>query len=185
MELRQVFDDLVRFETVLWAALDTLLRKECHVALGSFNVMMIIDATPQCRVQDIASALCITVGGTSQAVDRLEAAGRCVRRANPEDRRSSILELTPAGTELLASAGVVFDAELQRLLGAPLSATALKQLGRRCPRCAGRQPRTRCTRPRRWWQRGGLNVPVDPLSATVVATHPTALAMSASCGAGR
>ena len=129
MELRQVFDDLVRFETVLWAALDTLLRKECHVALGSFNVMMIIDATPQCRVQDIASALCITVGGTSQAVDRLEAAGRCVRRANPEDRRSSILELTPAGTELLASAGVVFDAELQRLLGAPLSATALKQLG--------------------------------------------------------
>lgn len=129
MELRQVFDDLVRFETMLWAGLDARLRADCDVALGSLNVMMIIDETPQCRVQDIASALCITVGGTSQAVDRLEAAGRCVRRANPEDRRSSILELTPAGAELLVSAGVVFDAELRRLLAAPLSATALKQLG--------------------------------------------------------
>jgi MarR family transcriptional regulator, organic hydroperoxide resistance regulator len=129
VELRQVFDDLVRFETMLWASLDARLRKECDVPLGSFNVMMIIDATPHCRVQDIASALCITVGGTSQAVDRLEAAGRCARRANPDDRRSSILELTGAGEELLATAGVVFDDELQRLLGAPLSAAALKQLG--------------------------------------------------------
>ena len=129
MELRQVFDDLVRFETVLWAGLDARLRKECDVPLGGLNVMMIIDATPQCRVQDIASALCITVGGTSQAVDRLEATGRCVRRANPGDRRSSILELTPAGSALLDTAGVVFDDELQRMIGAPLSATALKQLG--------------------------------------------------------
>lgn len=129
MELRQVFDDLVRFETVLWADVDARLRRDCDVGLGSLNLMLVIDRTPQCRVQDIASALCITVGGTSQAVDRLEAAGRCVRRANPDDRRSSILELTPAGATLLAAAGAVFDDELERLLGAPLSATALKHLG--------------------------------------------------------
>ena len=129
MDLRQVFDDLVRFETVLWGALDQRLRRECGVTLGSLNVMMVIDSTPQCRVYDIAAALAITVGGTSQAVDRLQAAGWCRRRPNPEDRRSSILELTDDGTALLANAGPVFDGELDRFLSAPLSATDLAQLG--------------------------------------------------------
>jgi MarR family transcriptional regulator, organic hydroperoxide resistance regulator len=129
VELRQVFDDLVRFETVMWNRLDARLRTECKVTLGSINVMLVIDRTPQCRVQDIATALVVTVGGVSQAVDRVEAAGWCLRRPNPGDRRSSILELTSAGAALLATAGVVFDDELERLLGDPLSATALKQLG--------------------------------------------------------
>ena len=129
MELRQVFDDLVRFETVLWNRLDARLRAECQVTLGSFNVMLVVERTPQCRVQDIASALAITVGGTSQAVDRVEAAGWCSRKTNPTDRRSSLLELTPTGTTLLASAGTVFDDELERLLADPLTPTALKQLG--------------------------------------------------------
>src|SRR3954463_15125232 len=128
-DLRQVFDDLVRFETVLWGSLDARLRQECEIGLGSFNTMLVISQTPQCRVQDIAAALAITVGGTSQAVDRVEAAGWCIRKANPEDRRSSILELTPAGEARLATAGVVFDDELERLLRAPLSKAALTQLG--------------------------------------------------------
>jgi DNA-binding MarR family transcriptional regulator len=129
MDLRQVFDDLVRFETVLWGAVDQRLRTECAVTLGGLNAMMVIDATPACRVYDVAGALAITVGGASQAVDRLEAAGWCVRRPNPEDRRSSILELTDEGAARLASAGPVFDAELERFFRGPLSATALTQLG--------------------------------------------------------
>lgn len=129
MDLRQVFDDLVRFETILWGAVDTRLRHESGVALGSLNVMLVIDSTPQCRVYDIAGALAITVGGTSQAVDRLEAAGWCLRRPNPDDRRSSILELTEAGAEALARAATVFDEELETFLRVPLSATALAQLG--------------------------------------------------------
>jgi len=128
--LRGVFDDLVRFETVLWARLDARLREECGVGAAGFNVLLVIDSTPQCRVFDIATALEITVGGTSQAVDRLEAAGRCRRVPNPADRRSSIVELTPAGQALLATAGAVFDDELDRLLREPLTATALQHLSR-------------------------------------------------------
>ena len=101
-DLRQVFDDLVRFETILWGAIDARLQEECGVGLASLNAMLVIDATPLCRVHDIARAVAITVGGASQAVDRLESAGLCARRANPADRRSSIVELTPEGTELLA-----------------------------------------------------------------------------------
>ena len=128
MKLRQVFDDLVRFETVLWAALDQRLRRECDVSLASVNVLLVIDSVPLCRVQDIASALAITVGGVSQAVDRVEADGWCRRRPNPEDRRSSILELTKAGKQTLERCGAVLDAELGRHLRDPLSATALNNL---------------------------------------------------------
>ena len=127
-DLRVVFDNLVRFETVLWGAIDTRLRQECGIPLGSLNVLMVVDTTKQCRVLDIAQALAITVGGTSQAVDRLEARGWCLRRANPGDRRSSLLELTAEGTVVLASALQVFDEELGRLLGDPLSAAMLGEL---------------------------------------------------------
>jgi MarR family transcriptional regulator, organic hydroperoxide resistance regulator len=128
-DMRQVFDDLVRFETMLWSAIDDRLQTECGTSLASLNIMLIIDATPNCRVFDIAQALAITVGGTSQAVDRLEAAGHCRRRSNPMDRRSSILELTPAGTSLLEIAAPAFDRELDRLLRAPLSEVAITRLG--------------------------------------------------------
>jgi DNA-binding MarR family transcriptional regulator len=128
VDLRDVFDDLVRFETVLWNTVDARLQRDCGVTLSSLNVMMIIAATPSCRVLDIANALSITIGGTSQAVDRLEAAGRCARHPNPADRRSSVLELTAAGQELLATAGVVFDEELETFFRDPLSTTALDDL---------------------------------------------------------
>jgi DNA-binding MarR family transcriptional regulator len=127
-DLRQVFDDLVRFETILWAAIDGRLQEECGVGLASLNGMLVIDATPRCRVQDIAQAVAITVGGASQAVDRLESAGLCVRRANPSDRRSSIVELTPKGKQLLGIAAPVFDRELDRLLRAPLPGAALRHM---------------------------------------------------------
>ncbi len=127
-DLRQVFDDLVRFETILWGVVDGRLQEECGISLASMNAMLVIDATPLCRVYDIARAVAITVGGASQAVDRLEAAGLCARRANPADRRSSIVELTLEGTELLGIAAPVFDRELDRLLRAPLPSTDLTRL---------------------------------------------------------
>jgi DNA-binding MarR family transcriptional regulator len=129
MDARAVFDDLVRFETVLWNAVDARLAAEVDVSLGSFNVLLVVDATPACRVQDVAAALAITVGGASQSVDRLERRELCVRRPNPADRRSSIVELTPSGRELLERGGAVFDRELDRLLVAPLDRAALQQLG--------------------------------------------------------
>jgi DNA-binding MarR family transcriptional regulator len=127
-DLRQAFDDLVRFETILWNEVDGRLQEECGVGLASLNGMLVIDAIPHCRVHDIARAVAITVGGASQAVDRLESAGLCARRANPSDRRSSIVELTPKGKKLLRIVLPVFDSELDRLLRAPLPGTALTHL---------------------------------------------------------
>ena len=129
MDLRQLFDDLVRFETDLWNEIDARLRREADVPLGSLNVMLVIARTPACRVNDIASALSITIGGASQAVDRLEKRDLCTRQANPSDRRSSIVRLTATGQELTDSAGLVFDRELAARLAGPLSPGELSRLG--------------------------------------------------------
>lgn len=127
--LRTLFHHLVRLEIELWDALDQRLQAELALSMGNLDVLQAIARTPDARVQDVASELSITIGGTSKAIDRIEAAGNCARRPNPQDRRSSIIELTPAGADLLARALVIFDAELQLRLGAVLPAETLTRLG--------------------------------------------------------
>jgi DNA-binding MarR family transcriptional regulator len=109
---RQLFHDLVRFETEMWDAIDARLRTDVELPLSWFEPMAIIGELDGCRVNDIADALSITVGGTSKLVDRIEAAGLCVRRPNPDDRRSSLISLTPHGEQRLAAGVVAFDDEL-------------------------------------------------------------------------
>ena len=128
-DLRQVFNDLIRFEIELWNAVDARLKREFDLPLTHFEPMSVMDRLPNCRVYDIASELGITTGGTSKLVDRIEASGYCRRLPNPEDRRSSLLELTPAGRRLFAEAGEAFDDELERRLGAAVPERTLRQFG--------------------------------------------------------
>lgn len=86
VDLKLVFHELVK----LWDAIDARLRSECDLQLAWFEAMQLLDRLPEARVQDIAAEFSITVGGTSKVVDRVEAAGLCRRRPNPNDRRSSV-----------------------------------------------------------------------------------------------
>jgi DNA-binding MarR family transcriptional regulator len=126
-DLRQLFNEIVRFEIELWNAVEARLKAEFGLPLTHFEPMSVMKRLGPCRVYDIASELRITTGGASKLVDRLEANGHCRRRPNPADRRSSLLELTPAGRRLFASAGAAFDDELERRLGAPLSERTMRQ----------------------------------------------------------
>src|SRR5258707_3282858 len=99
------------------------------VEARSLEPMRVMSKYPACRVFDIKEELSITVGGTSKLVDRIEAAGLCRRRANPDDRRSQIIELTPAGRRLLAKATKTFEDELQARLRAVLTVRSLHQIG--------------------------------------------------------
>ena len=128
-DLKQLFSDLIRFETELWNAVDARLRAEHDLPLHKFEPMQLIASTPHCRVYDIAGALSLTTGGVSKIIDAIEASGYCKRRPNPDDRRSSIIELTPAGKRLLAKATTTFETELEERLGSALSDRALKELG--------------------------------------------------------
>jgi DNA-binding MarR family transcriptional regulator len=126
-DLRRLFNDIIRFEIELWNALDLRLKTEFDLPLTHFEPMSVIDRLPRCRVYDIARELGITTGGTSKLIDRIEASGYCRRLPNPEDRRSSLLELTPEGQRILAEAGAAFDDELQSRLGAAVPERTLRQ----------------------------------------------------------
>jgi DNA-binding MarR family transcriptional regulator len=110
-----LFTDLVRVETRLYNAVSTRLREQQGLSLGQFEFLEIIDRIPGCRVLDIVGEIAITVGAVSKAVDRLVATGWCVREPHPQDRRSSVLRLTPEGETMLAAARPVVEAELTSL----------------------------------------------------------------------
>ncbi|MDR3031735.1 MAG: MarR family winged helix-turn-helix transcriptional regulator [Kitasatospora sp.] len=105
-----VLVDLIRVETRLYNAVSARLRAQQGLGLGQFEFLEIIDRVPGCRVLDLVAEVAITVGAVSKAVDRLVEAGWCRRVANPEDRRSSLLRLTPEGEARLAAARPVVEA---------------------------------------------------------------------------
>jgi MarR family transcriptional regulator, organic hydroperoxide resistance regulator len=126
-ELLDLFHQLIRFETELWNAVDARLRAEFDLPLSRLEPMQVIARRSSCRVYDIAEELSITIGGTSKLVDRIEAAGYCVRRANPDDRRSSIIELTAAGRRISAKATKMFEDELRTRIGSAVPGRSLRQ----------------------------------------------------------
>ena len=151
MNLRQTFDDLVRFETELWNGIDATLQHECGVTLGTFNVLLVVSHTADCRVNDLAAALSITVGGASQAVDRIESRGLLERKPNPANRRSSLLALTASGRRTVEKAGTVFDETSSRLgspnRSHPAPSTGSQRTSRRCGRRASGARAIEETRP--------------------------------------
>jgi MarR family transcriptional regulator, organic hydroperoxide resistance regulator len=126
-DLLDLFHQLVRFETELWNAVDARLRADFDLPLTRLEPMQVIARRPSCRVNDIAEELSITIGGTSKLVDRIEAAGYCARRANPDDGRSSVIELTAAGRRALARAAKIFEDELENRIGSAIPARSLEQ----------------------------------------------------------
>jgi DNA-binding MarR family transcriptional regulator len=129
VDLKVLFSELIRLETDLWNAVDARLRSEHDLPLTWFESMQVMSKYPACRVFDIKEELSITVGGASKLVDRVEAAVLCRRHANPDDRRSQVIQLTPAGRRLLAKATKSFEDELQSRLGCLVSEQALEQFG--------------------------------------------------------
>ncbi|HUA44061.1 MAG TPA: MarR family winged helix-turn-helix transcriptional regulator [Solirubrobacteraceae bacterium] len=127
-DLKPFFNELVRFEVEIWDAVDTRLRAEHDLSLSRFEPMRIIASTPDCRVHDIARALSLTTGGTSKLVDQIEVAGHCRRRPNPNDRRSSIIELTATGKRLVQKATRTVEDELDKRIGSVLPDRSLQQL---------------------------------------------------------
>lgn len=128
-DLPRLFDRLTRFETELWNAVDRRLRAEHGLPLNRFEPMRVIAERSRCRVWDIANALSLTLGGTSKLVDRLEESGLCRRLPNPDDGRSSLIELTAEGAALHERAAASFSAELAERLALALPSRSVDRLG--------------------------------------------------------
>ena len=127
-DLRQVFRDVGRVQAQLEAAVNLRLQGELGLPLVLFDSMTAIADTECCRVQELAAGLGVSAGSASKLADRLCALGYCRRLPNLEDRRSCLLQLTPAGHQKLAAAARSVDRELERLLRPVLSATQIAEL---------------------------------------------------------
>src|SRR3954449_2378025 len=55
------------------------------------------------RPTDLTNASMLTSSGTTKRLDRLEHAGLIEREPDPDDRRGTLITLTPAGHELIDS----------------------------------------------------------------------------------
>jgi DNA-binding MarR family transcriptional regulator len=127
-DLRRVFSDVGRVQAQLEAAVNLRLQRELGLPLVLFESMTAIADTESCRVQELAVGLGVSAGSASKLADRLCALGYCRRLPNPEDRRSCLLQLMPAGQRRLAAAARSVDQELERLFRPVLSAAQITEL---------------------------------------------------------
>jgi DNA-binding MarR family transcriptional regulator len=125
----ELFAEFVRLEIELWNGLDAHLQSSAGITLAQFQALSAVRKNAgSARVQDISTELMITVGATSKLVDRLERDGLAVRSANPDDRRSSVINLSAKGQGALTVADVAAEAHLRRVLGTTLSAERAESL---------------------------------------------------------
>lgn len=98
---------LTRLDAAM-AALRNRLRDHMGVAGIDLSVLQFVSRAESgerpVRVKDLASHLGITGPAVTTAVDRLERAGHLVRRPNPDDGRSRLIELTDTSRAQYAAA---------------------------------------------------------------------------------
>jgi DNA-binding MarR family transcriptional regulator len=93
------------------ALLDGLVRRQrraskadLDVTHGQLRVLRTLDnADRALRLSELAHQLGIVPRSATSVVDDLEAAGLVARQPDPDDRRATLVNLTPAGTKLLTT----------------------------------------------------------------------------------
>ena len=99
---------------------------------GEFDVLAALRRAGEpyvLRPTDLFTSLMITSGGLTARLDRLEAAGLIRRRRTDEDRRSFLVELTPAGKKKIEAAFRA-DMELENKMVEGLSESERAELVR-------------------------------------------------------
>ncbi len=107
----------MRSETRLYNALNERLRAAHGIVTSQLELLRFVGHHPGARVADIAETFAIGIGASSKGLDRVERSGWVRRVPNPTDRRSSLVELTASGTQLLEQAEVTFAETLAALVG--------------------------------------------------------------------
>ena len=94
---------------------------------SQFDIVVTLGNTPGMSFKDLGEKTLITKGTLTGVVDRLEAQKLVRRRAAPEDGRSMIVSLTPAGERLFERAFTAHLAHMRLALG-KLDAARLAQI---------------------------------------------------------
>ena len=136
------FDTLVRLEIELWNEIDARLHDDDGVTLARFQAPQrrgtSTTAGPACTRSHRISASRSARPASSSTGSSSDGTAR--REPNPDDRRSSLIALTPDGVRRHAAATATFAAAAEAALPADLRGDELDALTRRLDGVAGTWP---------------------------------------------
>jgi len=96
---------IMRAHQILLNQLDRLLRPfGLTFARYEALVLLSFSRTGALPLRLIGARLMVHPTSVTNTIDRLERAGLVVRRPNPQDRRGTLAEITPAGSEVVRQA---------------------------------------------------------------------------------
>ena len=125
------FVKLRRAVNSLTPRLNPVLRKNFRLTESQFGVLEVLlhlGPMPQARLCD---KLLVSGSNLTTVIDNLEDRGLVRREADPEDRRTWLVQLSARGRELITRAFPPHAARVTALLGT-LTAQEQKQLGQLC-----------------------------------------------------
>jgi DNA-binding MarR family transcriptional regulator len=113
-----VIGRISRLARELERRLETVYREQ-GLEPGWYDVLATLRRTGapyRLRPTEFTNALMLTSSGTTKRLDRLEQAGLIRRDPSPDDRRGTLITLTPAGRKLVDRASEAHLANERRLL---------------------------------------------------------------------
>ncbi len=104
---------LMRAHQLALARVEAVLRP-FGVSFARYEVLMLLHFSTRnaLPMRTIGSRLQVHQTSVTNAVDRLEGAGLVVRRPHPTDRRTTLVELTPAGRQVADRATKALNADV-------------------------------------------------------------------------
>jgi DNA-binding MarR family transcriptional regulator len=97
---------MLRTHVMVIRELDEQLERHHRMSVSEFDVLITLDNAPdgQLRMSDLADDVMLSPSGLTRLVARLERDELVARRPDPNDGRSSLAQLLPAGRDALAAA---------------------------------------------------------------------------------
>lgn len=104
---------VMRIHQLFLARVDAAL-KPFALTFSRYEVLTLLSFTRAgtLPMSKISARLQVHATSTTNSVDRLEKAGLVARRSHPDDRRTTLVDLTDAGRELAAQATKALNAEV-------------------------------------------------------------------------
>jgi DNA-binding MarR family transcriptional regulator len=109
---------LLRASRTIEAELRERLKKEFDTTLPRFDVMAALYRAPEgMLMSDLSRFLLVSNGNVTGIVDRLVSEGLVLRARRNGDRRTSIVRLTRAGSDLFRTMATAHEGWISELLG--------------------------------------------------------------------
>jgi DNA-binding MarR family transcriptional regulator len=123
---------LIRLRETVMREIDRRLRREGHVSLADYGVLitLVTEPTLRLRMSDLGGRRMLTPSGITRVVVRLEELGLVRREPDPADGRAFFAVLTRDGLDALRRAQIVHHAVVRELYVGDLSPGELTQLAR-------------------------------------------------------